>query len=72
MTETKASAKTRVRVSLGYTTNMGDFESLRTDYAVETDTLDGESADAAVARVEKLVEAKLTSEVKKLREALNK
>ena len=50
---------------------MGDFESLRFDFGVETDTRDGETTPQAVERAKNLVEKVLTGEMGKAMEARN-
>lgn len=60
-------AADRVSKSLGYTTNMGDFESMRADVGIESDVRDGESVRDALARVSRVVEEELGKDVKKAR-----
>lgn len=56
----------RIRVQVGVTKNLGDFNSLRLDAAFETDVRDGEDVDAAYDRawttVDEQVDAKLNEE----------
>lgn len=60
------SPPTRVRVAVGYTKNMGDFESLRYDVAVESSPLDGETTNDAYERVALFVETKLIEKMTEL------
>lgn len=56
----------RVRIAVGYTRNMGDFESLRYDVAVESSPLAGESVNDAYERVATFVEKKLIEKMTEL------
>jgi hypothetical protein len=58
----KSSAK--VSVALGYTLNLGNFQSLRIDLGVEDSERDGENISEAFDRVYAFVEQKLTDKVK--------
>jgi hypothetical protein len=58
--------KTKVTWTLGYTLNMGNFQSLRLDCQVEDFVREGESSKDASNRVYKFVEEEL---VEKLNEA---
>lgn len=68
---------TRVKVDLGYTRNMGNFESLRVDIGVEDEPRqkrDGsglENVDEAFQRVYAYVEKKLVEKVQETEEELN-
>lgn len=53
----------RVRVSLGRTINVGDFNSVRLDIAIEADSLPDEKVGDAVNRVYGVVERKLNEKV---------
>jgi hypothetical protein len=55
---------TKVNVTLGYTLNLGNFQSLRLDLGVVDSKRDGESTDQAFERVYKFVEDKLTEKIK--------
>ena len=55
--------ETKVKVSLGYTLNLGNFQSLRIDIGVEDSKRDGEMTNDAFERVYKYVEAKLTEKI---------
>jgi hypothetical protein len=58
-----------VTVSLGYTMNVGNFESLRMDYSITEDVKSDETVDEAVRRVEDKVENFLVERVKKERDS---
>ena len=55
---------TKVSVTLGYTLNLGNFQSLRLDLGVIDSKRDGENTEQAFDRVYKFVEDKLTEKVK--------
>lgn len=55
---------TKVRVALGYTLNLGNFQSLRIDVEVSDTKRDGENTDQAFERVYAFVEDKLAAKVK--------
>jgi hypothetical protein len=54
---------TKVSVTLGYTLNLGNFQSLRLDLGVIDSRRDGENVDQAFERVYKFVEDKLTDKI---------
>lgn len=54
----------KVTVTLGYTLNLGNFQSLRVDIGVEDSERDGENVNDAFNRVYSFVEEKLTQKVK--------
>jgi len=54
---------TRVGVTLGYTLNLGNFQSLRIDLTVNDNKREGENTDQAFQRVYQFVEDKLTEKV---------
>jgi hypothetical protein len=56
--------ETKVSVGLGYTLNLGNFQSLRIDLSVTDNKRDGESTNDAFERVYNFVEAKLADKVK--------
>ena len=65
--------ETKVTVGLGYTLNLGNFQSLRIDLSVSDNKRDGENITDAFERVYAFVEAKLAEKVKEsLDEADNK
>ena len=55
---------TRVKVALGYTLNLGNFQSLRIDVEISDNKRDGENTNDAFERVYKFVEDKLAEKVK--------
>lgn len=55
---------TKVRVALGYTLNLGNFQSLRIDLDITDARRDGETVNDAFDRVYKFVENKLTEKVR--------
>ena len=54
---------TKVSVTLGYTHNLGNFQSLRLDLGVIDSKRDGENTEQAFDRVYKFVEDKLTEKI---------
>ena len=55
---------TKVNVTLGYTLNLGNFQSIRLDLGVIDSKRDGENTEQAFDRVYKFVEDKLTEKIK--------
>jgi hypothetical protein len=55
---------TKVNVTLGYTLNLGNFQSLRIDLGVVDSRRDGETIEDAFTRVYSFVENKLITKVK--------
>lgn len=66
MIEPNAPQPPRVRVSVGYTRNMGDFESLRYDVSVEASPLKGENTEQAFDRIADFVESKLMQKLQEV------
>jgi hypothetical protein len=56
--------ETKVTVALGYTLNVGNFQSLRIDIGIEDSRRDGENINDAFERVYAFVEDKLTEKIK--------
>ncbi len=56
--------ETKVRVALGYTLNLGNFQSLRIDLDITDNRRDGESINDAFDRVYSFVESKLADKVR--------
>ena len=54
---------TKVNVTLGYTLNLGNFQSLRLDLGIIDSKRDGENIDQAFEIVYKFVEDKLTAKI---------
>jgi hypothetical protein len=64
---------TKVTVGLGYTLNLGNFQSLRIDISIADNKREGETANEAFERVYKFVEEKLAEKVREsVEEADNK
>ena len=55
---------TKVKIALGYTLNLGNFQSLRIDLEVQDTKRDGENTNEAFERVYSYVEEKLAEKVK--------
>jgi hypothetical protein len=56
--------ETKVNVALGYTLNLGNFQSLRIDLGVEDSRRDGETVNEAFERVYNFVETRLADKVR--------
>lgn len=64
---------TKVTVGLGYTLNLGNFQSLRIDISIADNKRKGENTNDAFERIYKFVEDKLAEKVKEsLEEAESK
>jgi hypothetical protein len=57
-------SKAKVTVALGYTLNLGNFQSLRVDLGVEDSEREGENINEAFDRVYSFVEEKLAEKVR--------
>jgi methyl coenzyme M reductase subunit D len=66
--EKMESENTRINVSLGYTLNLGNFQSLRIDVGVTDSRRENENIDQAFERVYGFVEEKLVSKVNEAKE----
>ena len=55
--------ETKVSVTLGYTLNLGNFQSLRLDLGIVDAKRNGENIEQAFERVYKFVEDKLTAKI---------
>jgi hypothetical protein len=62
---------TKVNVALGYTLNLGNFQSLRIDLGVVDSKRDGESIDEAFTRVYSFVEQKLITKINEAKEEVS-
>lgn len=60
----------RVKFSLGYTVNAGNFESLRIDVGLEIDGVPGETPSQTYAKAEQWVTSKLEEQVKQAKDDL--
>jgi len=54
---------TRVKVSLGYTLNLGNFQSLRIDLGIDEDRKENETVSEAFDRVYSFVEQRLVEKI---------
>jgi len=63
--------ETKVSVTLGYTLNLGNFQSLRLDLGVIDSKREGENTDQAFDRVYKFVEDKLTEKINEAKAEIN-
>jgi hypothetical protein len=63
--------ETKVSVTLGYTLNLGNFQSLRLDLGVVDSKRDGENTDQAFERVYKFVEDKLAQKINDAKSEIN-
>jgi hypothetical protein len=61
----------KVRVGLGFTMNLGDFQSARVDIAVEDDAREGEGVNDAFERIYAFVENKLVVKQEELEKELS-
>lgn len=55
--------ETKVNVTLGYTLNLGNFQSLRLDLGVVDNRREGETINEAFERVYSFVESKLSEKL---------
>ena len=62
--------ETKVSVTLGYTLNLGNFQSLRVDLGVVDNVRDGENTDQAMDRVYDFIEAKVVEKVNEAKQEL--
>lgn len=60
--------QTKVTVGLGYTLNLGNYQSLRIDFGVEDNLRKSESVEDGFNRVYDFVESKLIEKVKEAQE----
>jgi len=61
---------TKVTVGLGYTLNLGNFQSLRVDISITDNKREGENTNDAFERVYAFVEAKLAEKVRESAEEI--
>jgi hypothetical protein len=54
---------TKINIALGYTLNLGNFQSLRIDLGVEDSRREGETVQQAFDRVYEFVEARLVEKI---------
>ena len=62
--------ETKVSVTLGYTLNLGNFQSLRVDLGVIDHVREGENTNEAMDRVYDFVEAKVVEKVQEAKTEL--
>jgi len=62
---------TKVSVTLGYTLNLGNFQSLRLDLGIVDSKREGENIDEAFSRVYKFVEDKLTEKIQEAKSEIS-
>jgi hypothetical protein len=55
--------ETKINVALGYTLNLGNFQSLRIDIGIQDSKRDGETTNDAFERIYKYVETKLAEKI---------
>lgn len=65
------SDKTTVSVTLGYTLNLGNFQSMRVDLGCTDFVRDGENHDEAMNRVYDFVESKVVEKIQEAKKELN-
>lgn len=63
--------ETKVSVTLGYTLNLGNFQSLRVDLGVIDNKRENENTNDAFERVYKFVEDKLTEKINEAKLEVN-
>lgn len=63
--------ETKVSVTLGYTLNLGNFQSLRMDLGVVDSKREGETTNDAMERVYTFVEAKLAEKINEAKAEIN-
>lgn len=62
---------TKINVTLGYTLNLGNFQSLRLDLGIVDSKRDGENTSEAFERVYKFVEDKLTEKIQEAKSEIS-
>jgi hypothetical protein len=62
--------ETKVSVTLGYTLNLGNFQSLRVDLGVIDHVREGENTNEAMDRVYDFIEAKVVEKVQEAKSEL--
>ena len=63
--------KTTVNVTLGYTLNLGNFQSLRVDLGCTDFVREGENHEDAMERVYKFVETQVVEKIEDAKKELN-
>lgn len=62
---------TKINIALGYTLNLGNFQSLRIDLGVEDSRREGENVQQAFDRVYEFVEARLVEKINESKEEID-
>jgi hypothetical protein len=62
---------TKINIALGYTLNLGNFQSLRFDLGVEDSRREGETVQQAFDRVYEFVEARLVEKINDSKEEID-
>lgn len=62
---------TKINVTLGYTLNLGNFQSLRLDLGIVDSKRDNEDINQAFDRVYKFVEDRLTEKIQEAKSEIN-
>jgi len=62
---------TKMSVTLGYTLNLGNFQSLRLDLGIVDSRRNGEDINQAFERVYRFVEDKLTEKINEAKAEIN-
>lgn len=65
------SDKTTVSVNLGYTLNIGNFQSLRVDLGCTDFVRENENVDSAMNRVYEFVENKVVEKIESAKKEMN-
>lgn len=60
-----------VRVTVGFTQNIGNFENIKTEVAIESTPLDGESHEEAIDRVTATLEPKFIEKAREVYDTLS-
>jgi hypothetical protein len=61
---------TKINIALGYTLNLGNFQSLRIDLGVEDSRREGETVQQAFDRVYEFVEARLVEKINETKDEI--
>jgi hypothetical protein len=62
---------TKINIALGYTLNLGNFQSLRIDLGVEDSRREGETVQQAFDRVYEFVETKLVEKINESKDEID-
>lgn len=64
------SDKTTVSVTLGYTLNLGNFQSLRLDLGCTDFVREGEDKDTAMERIYEFIESKVVAKIEEAKKEI--